>query len=113
VLDWASESSEGTVPAHLLFVKPYSSRSTYEALVCQVQPRVVVLIHWDDFLRPLSKPLGPTLGPPKWAVPPFRRVDPDHVRQTIEQLSPQTAVLVPEMFRAYDALAPPGEPRLM
>ena len=102
VLDWASESAEAAVPADLLLVKPYNTRRTYEALVRQVRPQAVIPIHWDDFFRPLSKPTHPMLGPPRWAIPPLPRVDLDHFRRTLEQLTPGAVVVIPEMFRAYD-----------
>jgi L-ascorbate metabolism protein UlaG (beta-lactamase superfamily) len=90
------------VPADVLTVKPLGTRARYEALLRQARPRVVIPVHWDDFGRPLSKPVRPTLAPSGQAVPPLKRIDLAPLAQLIEQIAPGTQVLIPEMFRTYD-----------
>jgi len=106
LLNWSSARAEGAVAADVLFVKPFATRPDYYAeLLRAVRPRLVIPIHWDDFLRPLSKPLRPMLRPPSWSRRPLRRVDLAELRRVIERLSPKTAVFVPEIFHTYDLAA--------
>jgi L-ascorbate metabolism protein UlaG (beta-lactamase superfamily) len=90
------------VPADVLTVKPLGTRARYKALLRQARPRVVIPVHWDDFCRPLSKPVRPTLAPSGQAVPPLKRIDLVQFERMIEQIAPRTQVLIPEMFRTYD-----------
>jgi len=90
------------VPADVLTVKPLGTRARYEALLRQARPRVVIPVHWDDFGRPLSKPVRPTLAPSGQAVSPLNRIDLAQFERMIEQFAPGAQVLIPEMFRTYD-----------
>ncbi len=101
-LDWSSKRVEPALPADVLFVKPQGERAYYEALLGVVQPRVVVPIHWDDLMRPLSQPLHPMVKPPRLAFPPLKRVDLTEFHQLIKQIAPQAHVFLPEIFRSYD-----------
>jgi L-ascorbate metabolism protein UlaG (beta-lactamase superfamily) len=102
LLDWSSETSQGAVPADVLLVKPFSARAYYGDLLGAVRPRVVVPIHWDDFFRPLSKPVRPMMRYPRWRIPPLRRLDLDEFRVVIASVAPQTPVFVPRMFEKYE-----------
>lgn len=90
------------LPADVLFYIPLRPKNELLALLPIVKPRLLVPIHWDDFFRPLSRPLRPS-----WALPgrnPFRlrRLNLDAFRQEVEGFSPGTTVLVPEVFHVYD-----------
>lgn len=101
-LDWGSERAEPAFPADVLFVKPQQEPAYYEALLSVTQPRIVVPIHWDDFMRPLSRPLRPMFKPPRLTFPPLKRVDLTLFRQLIKQVAPHARVLLPEIFHLYD-----------
>jgi hypothetical protein len=101
-LDWSSEQVHSASHADLLFVKPHQEQAYYEALLDVVQPRVLIPIHWDDFMRPLSQPLRPMLKPPRLAFPPLARVDLTAFRQMIKHIAPRTKVFLPEIFRRYE-----------
>jgi hypothetical protein len=101
-LDWSSEQIHSAPPADVLFVKPHQEQAYYEALLGVVQPRVLIPIHWDDFMRPLSQPLRPMLKPPRLAFPPLARVDLTAFRQMIKRIAPQTKVFLPEIFHLYE-----------
>jgi L-ascorbate metabolism protein UlaG (beta-lactamase superfamily) len=101
-LDWSSELTHSAPSADVLFVKPHQERAYYEVLLDMVQPQVIIPIHWDDFMRPLSQPLRPMLKPPRLAFPPLARVDLNAFRQMIKRIAPQTKVLLPEIFRLYE-----------
>jgi L-ascorbate metabolism protein UlaG (beta-lactamase superfamily) len=101
-LDWSSEQAHLAPLADVLFVKPLQKPAYYEALLGVVQPRVVIPIHWDDFMRPLSQPLRPMLKPPRLAFSPLTRVDLTTFSQLIKRISPQTQVFLPEIFQLYE-----------
>jgi L-ascorbate metabolism protein UlaG (beta-lactamase superfamily) len=100
-LDWSSERAIAAPPADVLAVSPHRERLYYEALLRVVQPRVVIPIHWDDFMRPLSQPLRPMLKPPRLAFPPLARVDLAAFGQLVKQVAPAAQVFIPEVLRLY------------
>src|SRR5260370_40827586 len=76
LLAWSSEHAAPAVAADILWVKPFATRPAFYAeLLRAVRPRLVIPIHWDGFLRPLSKPLRPMLRPPGASMRPLPRVD--------------------------------------
>jgi L-ascorbate metabolism protein UlaG (beta-lactamase superfamily) len=93
---------EDGMAADVLFVFPSRAPGYYESLLGVVQPTVVIPWHWDDFFRPLSKPLQPYWKPPRWAFPPLQRVNLAKFRQMIRQIDPETQVVEPEALRTYD-----------
>ena len=92
---------EQPVPADVLFAVPLNTLPYYESLLRHVQPQAIIPIHWDDPFRPLSKPVRPMFKLPAWAIPPLQRMDPSEFKQEIEEIAPETTVLIPEMFRTY------------
>ncbi len=101
VLVGAAEYPAGAAATDALFVGVTYSPARYRSLLQRARPPVVVPIHWDDMFRPLSQPIRPTLKPPTWTIPPLQRVDLAGFSRMIEQLSPGTRVVIPEMFRPY------------
>jgi len=80
-------------PAEVLFAVSQESRKYYLQLFRGVQPRIFVPIHWDTFIRPLSKPLRRFIRPgrlPLWRLAML-------ARQTL----PWVNVIIPEIFREY------------
>jgi L-ascorbate metabolism protein UlaG (beta-lactamase superfamily) len=90
------------LPADVLLVKPVGTRLHYESLLRGVRPRIVIPIHWDDFGRPLSKPVRPMLAPSGQLIPPLKRIDPAQFKHMIEHGAPGTNVLIPEILCPYD-----------
>jgi hypothetical protein len=81
------------LPADILFAVSQETTSYYRQLFEGVRPRVFVPIHWDDFTRPLSRPLRRLTRPgrPKlWQVTRLAR-----------RLLPGVQVIIPELFREY------------
>jgi L-ascorbate metabolism protein UlaG (beta-lactamase superfamily) len=92
-------------PADVLFIAPYHSPAVMAEVVRAVSPRLVVLIHWDNFMRPLSRPLRvmPVTrlqGLSGW--PPLRRLDLRAFAQRLEQSRSGLEVLVPEIFQVHE-----------
>jgi L-ascorbate metabolism protein UlaG (beta-lactamase superfamily) len=102
LLSFAGVRPEPTRRAEVLFVGPEKPQTYYEALLPAVAPQLVIPVHWDDFFRPLSKPLRPSLKPPRWTWPPIQRMDLARFKERVESIIPGTRVLVPEIFREYD-----------
>jgi len=50
----------------------------------------------------LSRPARPMFKPPRRAWPPLQRVNLTRFKQMVEQIAPQTQVLIPEKFQLYD-----------
>ena len=115
VLVGLGEYPEQAPAADLLCVGVINSPGCYRSLLRRARPQVVVPIHWDDFFRPLSKPIHPMLAPPAWTIPPLRRVDLAGFEQMIRAMSPTTQVIIPELFHPYRLVEivppPPGDPR--
>jgi L-ascorbate metabolism protein UlaG (beta-lactamase superfamily) len=94
------------VPAGLLFLSPYHPDGRLGALLAAARPRLVAPIHWDDFTRPLSRPLRPMLvsrrqGLAGW--PPVRRLDLAAFARQVKAILPEAHVLAPELFKEYRA----------
>jgi L-ascorbate metabolism protein UlaG (beta-lactamase superfamily) len=102
VLDWRGELTSPAAPADILLVPPFGDEAYYAELLEQVQPRLVFPNHWDDFFRPLTRPIRPTLMPPSFRIPPTRRVNMDEFTRRIERLDNRVRVIIPEIFRQYD-----------
>lgn len=100
-LDWSSERIDAAPLADVLFVKPLREQAYYEALLRLVQPRVIIPIHWDDFMRHLSQPLRPMLKPPRLAFPFFERVNLEQFSQMIKRINPEIKVFLPQIFHLY------------
>ena len=98
------ERPDSVVDADVLFLFPRRDEAYCRTLLSRVQPKLVVLNHWDDFFRPLSKPLQPHIQIQGIArtFPPLQRVNTGKFSRMIERLSPQTKVLVPEIFHRYE-----------
>jgi len=80
-------------PADVLFAVAQESRKYYLRLFKRVQPRTFIPIHWDNFTRPLNKPLRRFARPGRmrlWALAML-------ARQTV----PGVNVIIPEIFREY------------
>ena len=79
--------------AEVLFTVAQESRKYYLQLFKGVQPHTVVPIHWDDFMRPLSRPLRRFARPGRMQLWQLARM--------VQATLPQANVLIPEIFREY------------
>ncbi len=95
------EDPKSAVPADVLFVNPRQYHAHYASLLHLVGPKVVIPNHWDDFFRPLSKPLCPYFKAPRWAFPPLQRTNLTEFRRVIEALGLGVKVFIPEILRVY------------
>ncbi len=95
-------SGEEVSSADVLLVAPYGEESSFESLLKQMNPKLVIPNHWDNFLRPLSKPLRMLTDPSNWKWPPLRRVDLDAFERIVRRHAPHAELLIPQVFEQYD-----------
>ena len=90
------------VPADVLFIAPFRSGRSLAEVYQAIHPRMVVLIHWDDFTRPLSSPLVTTLVSPfhgpragRWLV---GRLDLEAYARQVANVLPEARVIIPRLL---------------
>jgi L-ascorbate metabolism protein UlaG (beta-lactamase superfamily) len=81
------------IPADLLFTVAQEPKDYYQRLFLGVHPHTLVPIHWDNFLRPLSKPLHKFTRP--------GRMNLLKLTEFVNQVIPQAKVIIPEIFKEY------------
>jgi L-ascorbate metabolism protein UlaG (beta-lactamase superfamily) len=93
----------GTAPlaADVYFPIPLNPKLDFPTQLRAVHPRLVIPIHWDDFFRPLSKPVRPSYKLPITSWPPLQRIDLVEFKHMAQESLPGVQVLIPEMFKAY------------
>lgn len=96
------ERPEAGVPADVLFVFPDREEKYYKSLLPRVQPKIIIPNHWDDFFRPLTKPLRPHIKRPRFALPPVQRVNLTGFTRMVQHIAPGTQVLTPDIFQICD-----------
>ena len=80
-------------PAEVLFTVAQESTRYYLQLFEGVQPEAIIPIHWDNFLRPLSKPLRRFRRPGRLTL--------EQLAMLAHQVLPETNVIIPEIFKEY------------
>jgi L-ascorbate metabolism protein UlaG (beta-lactamase superfamily) len=91
-------------PADTLFFAPYYSQADIAGLLQAVSPQRVVPIHWEDFSRPLTRPLRPMLVTPSQGLtgfPPIRPLNIPAFAAWARSLCPGMEVSLPEIFQSY------------
>lgn len=90
-------------PADVVFLAPYQASSRMAESFAAACPRRVVLIHWDDFMRPLARPLLPMLLTRAQGLrsrfPILRRMDIAALADELARGLPHSQVQVPVLFR--------------
>ena len=98
----SGEFLESPPPAEVLFANPVYASTLEKTFLKQVHPRLVIPIHWDDFWRPLDKPVRPIYHPPSWKTfPPLQTVDLQKFQKDINQVLPETKTLVAGRLQTY------------
>jgi L-ascorbate metabolism protein UlaG (beta-lactamase superfamily) len=85
--------------ADVLLIGPDVSPQHLPELLAQVQPRLLIPVHWDNFFRPLSQPLRSFFRPPSWRQPWLRRYDPQQVAQQAKRILPGMQIIIAEVLR--------------
>jgi hypothetical protein len=80
-------------PAGVVFAVAQETQGYYLSLLKEAQPHTLVPIHWDNFLRPLDKPLQQFTRPGR--MPPWK------IAMLARATIPGIRIVIPEMFREY------------
>jgi L-ascorbate metabolism protein UlaG (beta-lactamase superfamily) len=91
--------------AEVFFVQAYPQVEQTASWLAGLNPKKVVLVHWDDFFRPLSRPLRPSLCLPTRKAP-LKRLDILGYARHLRELLPGVKVLIPGLFSACDVFEP-------
>jgi L-ascorbate metabolism protein UlaG (beta-lactamase superfamily) len=89
-------------PADVFLVGPEGSEDEFGRLLGRTGRPIVIPVHWDDFLRPVSMPVRPRLGLQRRSGRLLRRVDLAQLSRIIRRVAPQARFIVPELLRPYD-----------
>jgi L-ascorbate metabolism protein UlaG (beta-lactamase superfamily) len=89
------------VRADILFINPNDRAGFYPPFIQEVQPKMVIPIHWDNFFLPLSRPIRPMLNFPAWFFPYINRNTLRGFKRVIETGSTSTRVIIPRVFDEY------------
>lgn len=84
----------------VLFAVAQEPKQYYLQLFQGVEPHTFVPIHWDNFTRPLDKPLRSFTRPGRMSL--------NQLGRLAEQSIPRVNVIVPELFREYPVHEPVG-----
>jgi len=90
------------VQAEVLFIAPFQSPGDLHRIIKGVCPQVVVPIHWDNFMRSVSKPLRPMpvtrfQGWKGWL--PIHPLDMKEFSRMVQKIQPNTLIKVPQIFK--------------
>ncbi len=102
ILIWSSTDYKNAPQADILTCRAVSSQNWYNKLLSQVNPRLVIPQHWDDFFQPLDRPTQPFWGTPQWKIPPLGRINLKDFEMRIKRAKVDTKVLLPEIFESYN-----------
>lgn len=91
-----------TEKVDVLILFPFHSHELLEEILLSVKPDKVIPSHWDDFWRPLSKPVKPMIQPPQKEWPPVRRANLQAFARQVEKISPATTVIRLDRFEEVE-----------
>ena len=80
-------------PADVLFTVAQEPRQYYRKLLAGTRPAILIPIHWDNFLRPLRKPLRRFTRPGRMTLAQLTRL--------AHSIDAGIRVLIPEIFKEY------------
>ncbi len=86
--------------ADVLMLLPDRPGLVLKRVLAQVQPRLVIAVHWDDFWRPLSQPLRSRPALPSSGQFPGR-VNLRLFTRRVAQYAPSARVVVPQLFEIF------------
>jgi L-ascorbate metabolism protein UlaG (beta-lactamase superfamily) len=103
LLLWSGPRLRGAPRSDVLVLQPFYDGSYYQRLIDMVRPNWVIPVHWDDFTRPLSKPLQTLPAVPSLARLLPHRLDMEEFRaKVLAATDREISVLIPERLRRYD-----------
>ena len=98
ILIWHNTRGDSAPRADILFLNSEIAPMELNKLLINVQPHLIVPIHWDNFFRPLNRPLQPFLQPTHRLFPPITRFNQQHFANLIQDILPGTRIIFPKPF---------------
>jgi hypothetical protein len=102
LLLWNGPTMKGAPGADVLLLQPFFGSHRYSQLLDLAKPRWAIPIHWDDFTRPLSRPMRSVMRLPSLRRPWLRRLKIDRFKRRVEALGKPVHVLIPDILKSYD-----------
>jgi L-ascorbate metabolism protein UlaG (beta-lactamase superfamily) len=90
---------EKPVEVDTLLLFPFHPPKLLAGILETTRPRRVIPSHWDDFLRPIDRPLKPMILPPRREWPPIGRANLEKFTRRIKEISPGTEVIRLDLFQ--------------
>jgi hypothetical protein len=78
-------------PADLLFTGVWKDLAYYRTLLAEVRPKVLLPLHWDNFFRPLDRPLRELAVPSGMSLA--------RLAHLVAATAPATKFLIPQLFQ--------------
>jgi hypothetical protein len=98
LLTWHDWRPGGAPQADILLIGADIRLADLGELLDAVQPRLLIPTHWDNFLRPLDKPVRSFFRPPTPGRPLPERYDPQAVKRWVGRMRPGVEVWVPGLL---------------
>jgi L-ascorbate metabolism protein UlaG (beta-lactamase superfamily) len=89
----------GAQPAEVWFAVAQEPPAYYQQMLQVIRPQSIVLIHWDNFTRPLSMPLRRFARPGRLSL--------QQLETLVHQSQPGCHALIPEFSKEYQLTALP------
>jgi hypothetical protein len=80
-------------PAEVLFTVAQETKQYYLRLLQGAQPQLFVPIHWDNFTRPLDRPISMLSRPGRTTL--------QQLTGLVKRTLPDVTVIIPEVFKEY------------
>ncbi|MBN1537625.1 MAG: MBL fold metallo-hydrolase [Anaerolineales bacterium] len=90
------------LPAEVLVIHPLYVAAGYRRLIEEVQPKLIIPNHWDNFMPTISKEINKFSNPPDWLSALMRWWFLPLFSKMIKKFNPNVKVLIPQPFHEYD-----------
>ena len=102
VLAWHNHRPCPAPRADVLLLIPDVLPADLPALLDQVQPRLIIPIHWENFFRPSDAPLHRSWRIPTWRRPWLERADPWALQRWVVRCRSGVEVYVPRLWEQIE-----------
>ncbi|MGB9521414.1 MAG: MBL fold metallo-hydrolase, partial [Anaerolineales bacterium] len=96
ILIWHNTHGDRAPRADMLFLNSEIAPVELDVLLKNVQPHYIVPVHWDNFFRPLNRPLQPFIQPTHQLFPPIKRFNQQNFANLIQDIIPGTRIIFPK-----------------
>jgi L-ascorbate metabolism protein UlaG (beta-lactamase superfamily) len=104
ILFWNSPASSGVPQSDFLVLTTSRRPEIWNDVIAKAKPKAIILIHWDDFFSPLTRPIRPMLAPPRLGDRLFARMDPRAFARSMQKMLPEGKIFIPEIFHSVELI---------